>query len=136
MAQQLPGELDQLQQLLGRWATATFPHSTIRSKARHIFREAVELVLATHQDDDPAILSQELIVDLHREIAKSTAGGPGAVGAESADLLILLLHLAYAEEYSLLAATEAKFAEVLGRRWGAPDAAGVVEHERAASATR
>lgn len=125
-----PLGLDRFQRDFSAWADATFPHGTQRSRARHLFREAVELVVATHADDDPDALRAALTGDLARELDKARERGAGDVATEAADVLLLLLHLAAHGDFSLLAAAHAKYAEVQGRQWGAPDAAGVVEHVR------
>ncbi len=125
-----PLGLDRFQADFGDWADETFAQSTMRSRARHLFREAVELVCATHAGDDLDVLGGQLAGDLTREILKCREQGAGEIGSESADILLLLLHLAQGGEFSLLAEAHAKFAEVRGRQWAAPDAAGVVEHLR------
>lgn len=125
-----PLGLDRFQRDFGDWADETFTRSTARSRARHVFREAVELVCATHAGDDLDALREQLAGDLAREIVKCRGQGAGSVGTESADIFLLLLHLAHGGEFSLLGEAHAKFAEVRGRQWGAPDAAGVVEHLR------
>jgi hypothetical protein len=125
-----PLGLDRFQADFGAWADETFTQSTLRSRSRHLLREAVELVCATHAGDDLDALGEQLAADLAREIVKCRAQGAGAIGPESADILLLLLHLAHGGGFSLLGEAHAKFAEVRGRRWSAPDAAGVVEHLR------
>jgi len=122
--------LDRFQSEFATWADATFPHSTPRSRARHLFREAIELVCATHQGDDPTLLAGQLADDLTRELAKERARGGGVVAEEAADVFLLLLHLAQGGDFSLLAAAHEKYAEVRERTWDAPDAAGVIEHLR------
>jgi len=125
-----PLGLDRFQRDFGDWADETFTQSTRRSRARHLFREAVELVCAAHAGDDLDVLGEQLAGDLAREIVKCREQGAGAIGPESADVFLLLLHLAQGCGFSLLGEAHAKFAEVRGRQWGAPDAAGVVEHVR------
>jgi hypothetical protein len=125
-----PLGLDRFQRDFGDWADATFTQSTLRSRARHLFREAVELVCATHTGEDLDALREQLAGDLAREILKSREHGAGEIGPESADIVLLLLHLAHGGGISLLGEAHAKFAEVRERQWGAPDAAGVVEHLR------
>ena len=125
-----PLGLDRFQRDFGTWADETFTQSTLRSRSRHLFREAVELVCATHAGDDLDALGEQLAGDLAREILKCRERGAGEIGPESADILLLLLHLAHGGGFSLLGEAHAKFAEVRERQWGAPDAAGVVEHLR------
>lgn len=125
-----PIGLDRFQADFSVWADTTFPQSSPRSRARHLFREAIELVCATHRDDDLDLLAGQLSADLAREIEKCRTDGAGEMPSEAADLFLLLLHLAQGGNFSLLAAAHTKFAEVRGRTWAAPDSAGVVEHRR------
>jgi hypothetical protein len=125
-----PLGLDRFQADFSAWADATFPKSTVQTRARHLFREAIELVCAAHPDSDNEALATELAADLRREFAKVREQGTGDLGAESADCFLLLLHLAQGANFSLLAAAHTKYAEVRQRVWGEPDAAGVTEHLR------
>ncbi len=85
---------------IGQWAHGTFPQWTDDGILIHVEREIAEL------RDDPSD------------------------GAEMADIIILLCHLAYEHDVDLMAAIEAKHVINQGRRWMAPDAQGVIEHER------
>ncbi len=89
---------------LHAWAAQTFPYRTSGGAAQHLADEAQELQMAL------------------------LAGSPDLVAEEAADCFILLLRIAELEGFDLLAAAEAKFAEVQTRRWGEPDARGVVRH--------
>lgn len=82
------------------WADQTFPHATPATIAAHLKREAEELAAAP---EDPS---------------------------EIADVYLLLLHLESKLPTSLRKAAAAKFSELKRRKWGKPDAEGVVEHIR------
>jgi NTP pyrophosphatase (non-canonical NTP hydrolase) len=107
-AKDTPGPigLDAFQKRVGEWADATFTQATPTSIVAHLRREVEELAATTH------------------------LGPPDAEEAEAADCFLLLLHLAHRRGYSLLGAAHGKFAENRARRWGQPDAEGVVEHVR------
>lgn len=131
----MPIGLDWFQMHVGSWANETFPRSTPHTIARHLFREAVELCLAT----SPAGTNFGELVgglegDLRRGIQRDLDEGghddPRAVLAESADVCLLLLHLAHRSGFSLLAVAHTKHEANRAREWGEPDAAGVVEHVR------
>ncbi len=103
MAQRLMAadyRLGRLAREINAWATATFPGTNERSKAEHLRREAAELA------------------------AKPTDT------EEMADVFILLANLTGYLGVDLAAAVEAKMAKNRKRKWGAPDAQGVVEHVR------
>ena len=89
------------------------------------------MVCATHAGDDLDALGEQLAGDLAREILKCREQGRGGdragVGGYFAAYSSILAH---GGGFSLLGEAHAKFAEVRGRQWGAPDAAGVVEHLR------
>lgn len=125
-----PLGLDRFQADFSAWADATFPQSTVQSRARHLFREAIELVCAAHADSDRERLAAELAADLRREFVKVRERGAGDLASESADCFLLLLHLAQGGDFSLLTAAHTKYAEVRQRMWGEQDAAGVTEHLR------
>ncbi len=97
--------LDDFARRLNAWAAQTFPDPTSEGAAQHLLDEAAEL-----------------------DVALTLRAGTARVAEEAADCLILLLRVAHLEGFDLLAAAEAKFAELETRRWGAPDARGVVRH--------
>jgi NTP pyrophosphatase (non-canonical NTP hydrolase) len=98
--------MNDFQNRVGMWAESVFTRATPGSIVAHLRREVEELGAATHL-------------------------GPWEDEVEeAADCLLLLLHLAHKRGYSLLAAATAKFGENQQRRWGQPDAEGVVEHVR------
>lgn len=82
------------------WAQRTFPGSTLAAKLAHLRRELDEI--------------QQQPTDAH----------------EWADAFLILLHGAASYGHDLLAAAREKFALVQQRKWGAPDAQGVIEHVR------
>lgn len=126
----MPIGLDHFQHQVGSWGKETFPESTTHSTARHIFREAVELCVATMPR---GMLMTALFDDLKGDIQATDRLGqrrsdPHGPPEESADILLLLLSLAHKSGFSLLAVAHTKHQENQARRWGEPDAAGVVSH--------
>lgn len=75
----------------------------------------------------PASTSNSVIAHFLREV-KEFVDEPSP--EEAADCLILLLHHAHKNGYSLNRALKDKFAVNRARTWGMPDAQGVVEHVR------
>jgi hypothetical protein len=131
----MPIGLDFFQLQVGQWANETFPKATPHTIARHLFREAVELCIATMPVDLLRLeLRADLLADVRAEIAKDAERGgvrvPQDVLAESADIILLALHLAHKAGFSLLAVAHTKHEENRARAWGEADAAGVVEHVR------
>jgi Predicted pyrophosphatase len=94
------------------WSRATFPHSTTTSKAEHLLKEAKEL----------------------RNAVRS--GRLANIAAEVADVQMLLAHIAASQGIDLAQAVADKLAVVKKRRWGTPDANGVVEHVRSRKGAR
>lgn len=90
---------------IGEWGRVTFPHATDASVLKHLDKELAEL----HERPDN--------------------------GEEMADVVMLVAHLAYRHGYDLLAEVARKFAICKTRKWGEPDADGVVEHIRDEAAT-
>lgn len=129
----MPIGLDHFQRQVGEWAEGTFPHATTHTIARHLFREAVELCIATMP---PGALTTTLYAYLKAEAFDQIdrigerRRDPHATPAESADVFLLLLHLAHKSGYSLLAVAHTKHQENRAREWGEADEAGVVEHVR------
>lgn len=103
--------LDDFQERVGKWAEATFPHATDQSVAAHLTREVRELRALCD-------------ASLHEPVAHDEYGG------ELADCFLLLLHLAHRLDLSLFEEAAHKFSENQHRKWGTPDAEGVVEHIR------
>jgi ssDNA-binding Zn-finger/Zn-ribbon topoisomerase 1 len=96
-------ELDRLQDEVGAWGVATFPHATRESIIAHLRRELDEL---------------------------ERAETPAQRAEEGADCYLLLLHLAHRDVYDLRGEAARKLEVNRGRTWGAPDAEGVSEHVR------
>lgn len=94
------GGLDALAIEINEWAAVTFPFRTAASVAEHLRREAHELAEAPL---DPE---------------------------EMADVFILLANLWKLTGVDLPCAVAAKLAKNRARKWGKPDAQGVVEHVR------
>ena len=66
-----------------------------------------------------------IVAHLRREVKEL---GESHQPEESADCLLLLLHHAHQSGYDLLEEMKKKFEIVKKRKWGPPDAEGVVEH--------
>lgn len=92
-------DLDRVQHRVGEWAARTFPRATNDSITSHVIEEAEELATAAHVDDD----------------------GIGEIGEEAADCLLLLLHLAHRNGFSLCDAMAAKHAVNVVRTWETDD---------------
>lgn len=132
-----------LQSEVGAWGQATFPTSTPATVARHLLREAAELYAATLRyfpeaekiAAAEAVPEEVLAIILQRSEMGATGGDPAewdwaGIYEQTADVQLLLYHLATKGGYSLQEAAYAKHTLNGLRRWGSPDAAGVVEHVR------
>lgn len=97
-------DFDKLQEKVGIWGKATFPHSTRNTIIEHLRREVDELELSQSNRTD---------------------------AEEVADCMLLLLHLAHRVGFSAETEIRRKFAICQAREWGEPDSQGVVEHVRA-----
>lgn len=96
--------LDALQREVGEWGDKTFPVSTVSSVLAHFQKEVKELVEAySNGQADPS---------------------------EIADCQLLLIHLAHKTGASIRDEVRRKFEINKARKWGKPDAQGVVEHVR------
>lgn len=93
--------VDDLQKAVGEWAVVTFPKSTEKTIIAHIRRELDEM------EEEGANLAEE-----------------------SADVLLMLFHIAHRNGFSLASNAAFKFGVVVARKWGEPDSEGVVEHVR------
>lgn len=98
VAKQTSGDFRELASEIVAWQRETFPKATPESIVAHLAREVLELA------DDP----------FDRE--------------EAADVLHLLIGLAAVVGFDLVEALRVKFERNKARRWGGPDASGVVEH--------
>jgi NTP pyrophosphatase (non-canonical NTP hydrolase) len=101
---EIGNDLDRVQRIVGEWGTKTFPAATNESIVAHLRDEACEL-LADGSD----------------------------LAEEAADCLLLLLHLAHRNGFSLFDAAGAKFAVNVGRDWQTePNERGYMSHVDAA----
>jgi NTP pyrophosphatase (non-canonical NTP hydrolase) len=91
---------DSFQKELGDWCDKTFPNSTPKTILAHFKSESKELLDATDAETDHEI----------------------------ADCMMLLLHLAHKRGVSARDAIRDKFEICKKRKWGPPDAQGVVRH--------
>lgn len=91
--------LDGFQHQVGAWAERTFPASDWRSVVTHLQEEVEELSNALYPDLD----------------------GRGDYREEAADCLLLLLHLAHKEGFSLMEAATQKHRENVCRIWETDD---------------
>ena len=114
-------DLTTLQQKIGEWAEATFPHHTDQSIGDHLQEEVAELraALFEHRNGEP--LGGERSRD---------------VGEELADCLILLLTMAWRHNVYLLPIVAAKHSINQRRRWAPPDETGLSHHEGHAQGER
>lgn len=91
---------------INQWQNKTFPAATALSKAKHLRKEI-----------------DELIVELESQSHDK--------GTEYADCFILLFGSAFSDGMSydqILFIIEEKFSIIKQRKWGEPDADGVVQH--------
>ena len=98
-----------LQNYIGGWQRITFWSSTPISMAKHLQREAAELVDELDQS--------EIAIRLER------------VHDELADIFILCIGIAYLLGISLMDCAIKKMAVNVNRKWKAPDKDGVIEHQ-------
>jgi NTP pyrophosphatase (non-canonical NTP hydrolase) len=102
--------LNRLQIMVGNWGESVFESSTPDSIMNHLAEEMVELLgeervkAAIHQ------VTQGSTVDEDFPPSDNPA-------EESADILLMLLHLAHRLDYDLMEATLKKFAEVRDAEW-------------------
>ena len=85
---------------VGEWGSRTFGNSSDQSKLAHLAKEFDEL-----------------------------RADPGS-GEEMADMVMILSHLAYTWDIDLMAEIRRKLEICRARKWGKPDADGVIEHIR------
>lgn len=89
------------------WARATFPGERMLPAARHLCREAAEVLRAVENRD-----------------------APEAIAEECADTIMLALNVADRIGADPLVAFREKLTKNKTRTWAAPDAVGIIEHER------
>jgi hypothetical protein len=96
--------LAEFQRMVTEWANPIFG-ADLRREIKHLRREA----------------NKEL--SWHGKKAKD-------IPEESADILLMLLHIASTHGFDLMGEAIKKFKVCLDREWGEPDAEGVIEHVR------
>ena len=119
--------MEQLFNQVTEWQSETFPNSTALSKATHLYEEVQELMIDLNElkrlrqsnldfDDNVEDLIQKKETDAQKELA---------------DCFILLFGAANKmglNFHQVQDAIQNKHIENLGRKWGKPDANGVVKH--------
>ena len=101
--------LDSVSRDVVAWANATFPQSSLGGKITHLEREVREL----------------------REAATTAwSPPPERLAEELADVFMILAHTAAFVGVDLARAVAEKLAICKTRKWGNPDADGIVEHVR------
>ena len=99
-----------LQEFVGSWQQITFgPGDRALPTAMHLKEEAEELIVELKQTD--------------------VAQRPAEIRRELADIVILVIGVAYRLKVDLHDAVMEKMAENLARSWQAPDKDGIVRHE-------
>lgn len=101
--------LDALQTEIGSWSDVTFPTSTPETMIRHFLKEAQEVEDAHRADG--------LFPNSKKELPH-----------EVADCIMILLHLAHRNGFSVRDAIREKFEICKNRKWGPPDEHGCVRH--------
>lgn len=109
--------IDQFQLEVGEWSDETFGTSSDEIK-RHLADEIIELVGPKHMQ-----------FALEKYLKKHPDGEEIDNEEESGDVLLLLLHLAHKEKFSLLEAAQQKQTINLGREWLPADENGVIRHK-------
>jgi hypothetical protein len=107
--------LNDLQREVGQWGKETFPHSSIATITEHLRREAVEL----QQNIERWQVQQKPV--------KDDVVWPTTI-QEVTGIILLTLHIAHRKGFSFADVLRGSFEEVKTRKWGEPDADGVVEH--------
>ncbi len=124
---QVANTLDRLAHQIVIWQCETFPSSTALSAAKHLRKEVDEVIAAVEDAYDPAH-EREGLIGFNERLSR--------VHVELADVFHLLVAVASkVGRYdtvgpNLVAWVSTKFAANLKRKWGEPDADGVVEHDR------
>lgn len=121
--------LDNLIDEIHEWQRETFPHSSFGGASEHLKRETQELWEHYHNPE-----TQELWEHYHNPALWQTErveplGTVQERAEEMADIFFLLVQLAVLEGVDLATAVDAKLTKNRARKWKAPDAMGVVEHE-------
>jgi NTP pyrophosphatase (non-canonical NTP hydrolase) len=104
------------QNTISEWQDKTFPDATIESIKTHLAEELLELV------------GEEIFKKALDKHLRNNKVDEDNDNEESADIVLLLNHLAHKSEFNLLDETEDKFEKNKKRKWGKPDINGVVNH--------
>ena len=127
----LAESMDEFQELVGLWASAQFNTADWRSILCHLADEVVELcgqaivyeALFNTQDKYDKTTGVIYERDVQTEPADDESREK-----ESADVVLLLLHLAHRDGFKLLRAVALKHGINTRRLWGKPDERGVSYH--------
>lgn len=109
--------IDQFQNEVGEWSDKTF-NTNVDEVKRHLADEIIELVGPAH-----------IKSALEKYLKKHPNGEEIDNEEESGDVLLLLLHLAHLEKFSLLSAGQKKQFINLSREWLPADENGVIRHK-------
>lgn len=105
--------LSTFQKQVAAWGTKTFPDATPETIADHLAEEMIEL-LGTHRVKQAlkrALEAEEIYED---DVDICPASNPAE---ESADILLMMLHLAYRFDFDLMEEAQKKFAHVRDAEW-------------------
>lgn len=96
--------MNQLQKAIGEWGKETFGNNqTVTGLKKHLEKELAELLSANNFNNEVE---------------------------ECADIVILLMGIAYLKGFDLLTEVEGKFEVIKERQWNEPDLDGVIQHKR------
>ena len=115
--------LKAFQDEVGAWGEETFGHSLPLSCHAHLVEEVAELrkdleaVSRAEHDASPKRPSHAEIQYLKEQAA-----------TETADCMLILLHIAHKLKFDLLKVAQEKMQRNRKRTWGKPDENGVIEH--------
>lgn len=106
----------EFQDNISTWQDQTFDKATIESIKSHLAEEVLELV------------GEEIFKKALLKHEKNNKIDEDNDNEESADIVLLLNHLAHKSGFNLLDETLNKFEKNKKRKWGKPDENGVVNH--------
>jgi NTP pyrophosphatase (non-canonical NTP hydrolase) len=109
-------DTQKFQDNMSKWQDKTFPTSTIHSIKSHLAEEMIELV-----GIDIILIAIEKHKKSNKEIEDND-------NEESADIVLLLNHLAHKSGFNLLDEASIKFEKNKNRKWGKADENGVINH--------
>lgn len=110
--------LDEFQKDVGVWSDKTFGTTSDEIK-NHLADEMIELI-------GPVKLAAALNRFINSDKCKIDELNDKE---ESSDVLLLLLHLAHKEKFSLMDGSIEKQEINIGRNWGKKNASGIIRHE-------